>query len=121
MSLKAFSHPWCNTSHLCTGSNWSCCSPLPSKDLGDFQGQAQCLISFQSPNGNLMLYNIFLLGFLIAVLLIHVPKGRGSGFFTALVLVLRTVPDSWQALNKYSLNEWIDGQMARWMGKWLVG
>lgn len=95
MSLKAFSHPWCNTSHLCTGSNWSCCSPLPSKDLGDFQGQTQCLISFQSPNGNLMLYNVFLLSYLIAVLLIHVPEGRGSGFFTALVLVLITVPDSW--------------------------
>ena len=69
-----------------------------------------------------MLYNEFLLSYLIAVLLRNVPEGSGSGSFTApLVLVPSTVPDSWQALNKYLLNEWTDGQMDRWMGKWLDG
>ena len=67
----------------------------PSKDQRDFQGQAQCLLSFQSPYCNLMLYNVFLLSYLIAVLPINVPEGRGSGSFPGLVLVPRTVPDSW--------------------------
>lgn len=68
-SFKAFSHPRCNTSHLCTRSNWPC-AVLPSKDEGDFQGQAWCLISLQSPYWNLTLYNIFLLSYLLIAILL---------------------------------------------------